>query len=143
MERDWKEAKPKWVVEAAQAEIATMTCRLALRWPDEARPTPLPFHWGDYDQLHGDAYEGTYYFVSGRSHVGSVEVRRKTPDDAGWKEWRFRENGRGDFTVSVVRGPLYETEREANLARLWEACDRAAENLAPAWDAVHKDRGFI
>ncbi len=36
MERDWKEAKPKWVVEAAQAEMATLTRRLALHWPDEA-----------------------------------------------------------------------------------------------------------
>lgn len=140
MERDWKEAKPKWVVEAAIAEIDAMRIRLALRWPDEARPMPVPFRWGDYDRLYGEVVPGEYF----SAHYGRVEIRKKNPDETGWKDWRFKSSSWGNkWTDSVIRGPLYLTEHEAKLARLWAACDEAAKKLSPLWDAVQKDRGFL
>lgn len=145
MGRDWKEAKPKWVVEAAQAEMATLTRRLALRWPDEARPTPVPFQWGDYDNLSGSPLAGTYWAI-GRGHFRNtveVTIREKENGEPGWKKWRFKEGKIGEFTTTVFRGPLYETEHEAILAALWAECDEAAARLERAWAALHKDRGFV
>lgn len=145
MEKDWREAKPKWAVEAAEKEIAGMKRRLALRWPDEARPTPVAFSWRDYDRLEGTPEPGEYFFHSSGGYVHALQIRAKDEGDAGWKGWRFccRSMWGDKWTDTVVRGPLYTTEYEARLAALWGACDRAAADLERAWAHVLRERGFV
>tara|TARA_R110000787_G_scaffold42047_1_gene103358 strand:+ start:23 stop:457 length:435 start_codon:yes stop_codon:yes gene_type:complete len=128
--RDWREAKPKWAIDAATAEIAQWQITAALAWPQEARPEPLPFGWGGYDQPYGTPEPGTYW-NNGR-YASRVEIREKVKGDVTWKRWLFREGGREEWTTSVVRGPLYATEREACLAALWNSCEAAAKLLAYA-----------
>jgi hypothetical protein len=128
--RDWREAKPKWAIDAAQAEMKRWEVTAALSWPQEARPEPLPFQWGEYDTVHGTPEPGTYW-NTGR-YASRVEIREKVKGDVTWKRWLFREGVREEWTTSVVRGPLYATEREACLAALWNACEAAAPALAAA-----------
>ena len=142
MEKTWREAKPKWAVEAAEKEIAMMKRRLALRWPDEARPTPIPFSWGEYDRLSGEPVDGQYFYVTGYGSNATIHIRKKSEAESGGKTWRFSQDG-ARWHDTVQRGPLYETEREAKLAALWKACDKAAETLEKAWDIFIKDRGYI
>ena len=53
-QRNWRDAKiPQWVKDAVNAESKALRLTAALAWPQEARPTPLPFRWGDYDTLKG------------------------------------------------------------------------------------------
>lgn len=141
MERNWREGKPKWVVEEAEKEITALKLRLALRWPDEARPTPVPFQWGGYDTLRGDPIEGDYWSVW-PSGVVKISIRKKLETESGWRKWRFSVNDRS-FTDSVQRGPLYESEREARLAALWKACDECARSLADVWTNYTNVRGYI
>lgn len=140
-EKTWREAKPKWAVEEAEKEIASIKRRAALRWPDEARPTPVAFQWGSYDKLSGEPAAGQYFYVSVYGSASTVHVRHKTEEEKGWKTWRFSADGH-KWHDNVQRGPLYETEREAKLAALWAACDAAAKSLENAWDAFVKDRGY-
>lgn len=143
MVRDWREAMPKWAVQAAIDELAASKRRLALRWPDEARPTPVPFQWGEYDQLHETPVPGIYWRASYDGHfIGAVHIRQKLPDEPGWKQWRFSDDGER-WTTSVTRGPLYETEREAKLAALWKARDEAAAKLEKVWQQFAADRGYL
>ncbi len=139
MERNWREAKPKWVVDAAETEMSAMRRRLALRWPDESRPTPMEFWWGEYDRLTGEPVAGEYFYHSFDGHVYRLLIRQAA---AGWKRWEF--SGKGDhWHTSVTRGPLYAAEREAKIAALWAACDRAAGELEKLWGNVLSDRGFV
>lgn len=139
---------PKWAVEAAQAELAAGKRRLALRWPDEARPEPVPFQWGEYDRLEGTPVAGSYWKADDRFGSYEVQIREATADDTRstfGQKWRFnlpstRANG---WTDRVQRGPLYATERDAKLAGLWNACDQAAANLEKVWDQFVTDRGFL
>ena len=56
MERNWRDAKiPQWVKDSIATEMAQWELTAALSWPTEPKPQPLPFHWGGYDRLHGEA----------------------------------------------------------------------------------------
>lgn len=141
--RDWREAMPKWATQAATDELAAYRRRLALRWPDEARPTPVPFQWGNYDRLEGTPVAGVYFRSSyDGQFIRPVHIRRKQPDESGYKDWRFSDDGQ-TWTTQPQRGPLYETEHEAKLAALWNACDEAAAKLEKVWQQFTDDRGFI
>lgn len=143
MTRDWREAMPKWAVQAAIDELAASKRRLALRWPDEARPTPVPFQWGEYDRLEGTPVPGQYWRLSyDGTYVNAVYIREKTVNDPGYKPWWFSDDGER-WTTSVQRGPLYATEREAKLAALWNACDEAAAKLEKVWQQFTDDRGYL
>ena len=121
--RNWRDAKlPQWVRDAIEAEQAADRIRAALSWPTEARPTPLPFRWVDYDRLIGTAVPGCYF------HFGAQPVHIRAHDGQGGKKWQFSSDGEC-WTTSVTRGPLFTTKREAVLNRLWEACEKAAREL--------------
>jgi hypothetical protein len=129
--RDWRESKTRWVIESAEAELTQWKLTAALSWPQEARPDPMPFQWGSYDHIYGTLPEpGTYWTMD--RYASRVEIRARTAGDPTWKQWLFRAGGRDEWSTSVVRGPLYKTEREACLASLWNACEFAAETLAKA-----------
>ena len=129
-DKDWRAAKiPQWVKDAVQAEIDQLAMTAALSWPTEANPAPMPFQWGDYDNLRGEPIPGKYWTKNG--HI--LEIRPKAPTDKGhriteWKSWVFRTEG-GEWTTDVQRGPLFSTQREAKLARLWDQCEAAAKTL--------------
>lgn len=132
--RNWHEAKPKWVVDAAEAEMAAMKRKLALRWPDEARPKRVDFSWGGYDTLRGEPIEGTYW-VFANGFASRLEIRKKRDDEPGYKNWMFKINN-GSWTNNVTRGKLFNTEREARVEALWEACDDFALKLETLWSAL-------
>lgn len=140
--RNWREAKPKWVVDAAEAEMAAMQRRLALRWPDEARPTPAEFFWGGYDKLTGKPVAGEYFVVGSLGWANKIHIRAKSTDEKDWQYWRFSTDGER-WTTSPVHGPIYMTERDAKLAALWAACDSAAKELERVWKLFTDDRGFL
>lgn len=142
MEKNWREAKPKWVVEAAEAEMKQMSRRLALRWPDEARPPPVEFGWGGYDFLTGKPTPGKYFSASHKGESFPVYIKERPDERTFFKKWLFSRNG-DKWTESVVRGPLYVDEKDAALAGLWEACDKAAADLEAAWKHYTAIRGFI
>jgi hypothetical protein len=125
-ERDWREAKPKWAIEAAAAEMKQWQITAALAWPREANPEPMPFRWVDYDRCIGEPVAGTYW--STNHGVERVDIRKKDETDKTWKSWMFR-SGRRDWTASITRGPLYATERDAALALLWAKCEESARKL--------------
>ncbi|QDP60515.1 MAG: hypothetical protein Unbinned338contig1000_8 [Prokaryotic dsDNA virus sp.] len=128
-ERDWREAKPKWAIEAAAAEMKQWQITAALAWPREAKPDPLPFMWVDYDRCIGEPVAGTYWSCT--SHVRKVSIRERDESEKGWKSWRFKE-GNYDWNERIIRGALYRTEREAALAQLWAKCEDAAKTLHSA-----------
>lgn len=101
-DRNWRDAKPKWVVEAAEAEMASMKRILALRWPTESRPTPMPFWWGDYGRKEGDPVAGTYW---AHSHDGRmvypVEIKPEGDGEINLiTRWMFNVNRRGDHCTT-------------------------------------------
>ncbi|KQI67016.1 hypothetical protein AN189_17475 [Loktanella sp. 3ANDIMAR09] len=124
--RDWRDAKPKWAIDAAKSELEQWQITAALSWPQEAKPEPVPFQWGDYDNLHGEPVEGVYWTAT--HGVRRVEIREKNETDVGWKKWRFK-IGDGQWSSSVTRGPLYPTQRDAFLALVWAECENAAKRL--------------
>lgn len=143
--RDWREsAKPKWVVEEAEKEMAELKKAASLRWPIEPKPKPAPFQWGGYDKLTGTAVEGTYYMfhasvtagVYNALYITEVTIRKK--DDSVFPEWQFSTNG-GDFNNNVKRGPLYLTRRDAAVAAVWDMCEQASAILQIGWDTVRKE----
>lgn len=128
-DRDWKEAKPKWVVDAAKAEMAAMKRKLALRWPDDRKPEPL-FWFGDYDRESGGVKAGEY-FVQHGWEIKAVTIREKLADEAGWKTWCFKI--RGEFSSQVERGAYFLTRKEAALFLLWKKCEGHAAELEKYW----------
>ncbi|RID91859.1 hypothetical protein D2N39_11520 [Gemmobacter lutimaris] len=129
-DRNWREAKlPTWVKDSIISELNAVAIRAALSWPNEGRPVPVPFRWGDYDNLVGTPEEGVFWTTEFNA-VGSVRVARNDGIAAPvHKTWRFSCDG-GNWSTTVVRGPLFRTEREARLALLWQHCDRFAVELA-------------
>lgn len=124
--RNWRDAKlPQWVKDSIEAETVAIRKAAALSWPTEAKPTPVPFCWMEYDKLRGEPVEGVYWSASGNC----IHIRRKFSDEYGWKEWRFSEDG-VRWHTSIVRGALFSSERDALLWLLWEKCDQVASELA-------------
>jgi len=135
--RNWREAKPKWVVEAAEAEMAAMETKLALRWPEEPRPVPVPFSWGGYDGVGGDPVEGEYFNFA-EAHYSAPPFVRSIRIKKDAYRWIFTINGGAS---GVVRGPLYATRKEAALAALWNECDKAAIALKKTWQLLDREVG--
>lgn len=129
-ERDWKDAKPKWVVDAALAEMKQMKLIAALSWPREAKPV-ANFGFGDYDNKFGDIETGTFWVSNGNS-VNKVSVRPKEENEKGWHHFRFSANDK-PFDTNVVRGDYFPTERIAQLHCLWHQCERRANELELYW----------
>ena len=107
-----------------KAAVDELRRKLALRWPDRARPTPM-FWFGDYDRPYGEPKEGTYFVACGRSMI-KVEL---TSSAGGRWGWQF------DGGDRVQRGAYFEHASDARLLILWEACTHAAKELAPVWAA--------
>lgn len=127
--RDWRAAKPKWVVDAAEAEMRQWKLTAALSWPTEAEPAPVSFMWGDYDHLNGEPDAGVFWSPGAGSYSPEpVHIRSRDESDMGWKRWMFSRDG-VNWHDSVTRGPIYRTEREARLARLWRECRDCAKKL--------------
>jgi hypothetical protein len=126
--RNWRDAKiPQWVKDQIYAEVAIG----ALTWPTEAEPEPLPFSWGAYDSMKGEGHApGHYWGLDFQNFACPVFIRHREESDTGnrWDKWRFSSDG-VRWNSSVIRGPLYATEREANLAILWRECRKAAKTL--------------
>lgn len=136
MDKHWSDAKiPKWVTESIEKDLRDFKLTNALSWPTETKPEPLPFRWGDYDRLYGEPVAGTYWGLVGRDRSKKVSIRERQEGEEGWKDWRF-DTGRG-FQTIVCRGPLFETQRDADLYILWEQCERFAEELMQARARVY------
>jgi len=121
-QRDWRNARiPQWVMDAVNAESKALHLTAALAWPQEARPRPVPFRWGEYDSLKGEPSEGLFWGADGAVHI------RKKPD--GHSSWQFSSDGKR-WSDCKVRGPLFRTERDARLNKLWDYCKECARTLA-------------
>ena len=124
-DRDWRKAKiPQWVKDAVTDESNALRLTAALTWPQEARPTPVPFHWGGYDALSGEPYEGLFW-----NSDGAVHIRKSLPEQRAYSRWQFSSDGKR-WADTKRRGPLFLTERDAKLNNLWDACTRCAGQLA-------------
>ena len=129
-ERKWRDAKiPQWVKDAVELEIARVALHGALSWPTEPRPTPLPFSWGDYDNLRGTPVAGAFFHAL-LGYAGRVHIR-PNEGKSSWKKWEFSTDG-VRWSDSVQRGPLFAAERDARLYLLWDKCEAAAGNLLEA-----------
>lgn len=134
-DRNWKEAKPKWVVEDALAEMAIMRELLALRWPTEAEPKGL-FGFGEYDCEWGTVELGEFWVSNGVS-VERTFIREKLEAETGWKKIRFSQNG-DRFHDSVSRGHYFRSRKDAALRTLWHQCRRHARELSGHW-AIYEE----
>jgi len=136
--RNWRDAKiPVWVRDGIEAEMHADKLCMALSWPHEAKPQPLPFRWGGYDHLTGQPVPGRYWMAF-EHRVEEFELAQMSdlpePERIGfsaWKNWVFRHAG-GRWSTQPVRGALFATKRDANLYRLWLKCEAAAADLATA-----------
>jgi hypothetical protein len=133
-QRNWRDAKlPQWVKDSIEAETRALRLTAALAWPKEAKPEPLPFQWGGYDRLIGDPVPGKYWRPGNAAHPGcEVQIRKRGADDPEWKPWMFKGGDIGAWSSNVIRGPLFATEREAKIYRLWLICEECAEKLMNA-----------
>lgn len=120
------------MTKAEKAAVDELRHMLALRWPTEAKPTPL-FSFGDYDRQSGDVIEGCFFATNGHSVV-AVDLRKKRADEAGWQGLRFNDS------TGVIRGGYFRTEPEARLVVLWRECNDAAKTLAVAWNAFERSK---
>ena len=125
-ERTWRDAKiPQWVKDSIEAETLAQRRHVALSWPTEAKPSPLPFGWGDYGRQQGTPVEGIYW--DGRAN--EVHIKQ---NDVGigidWKKWAFSSDWRR-WSTTVCRGPLFTTQRDAYLHLLWCECEKSANML--------------
>ncbi len=128
MSENWREAKmPKWARDAIEAELDQWRLTAALAWPTEAKPEPLPFMWGDYDRIIGDPLEGTYYAVPNSESLVQFDLAKSNH----WKGWVFKPRGY-DWSIMVVRGPLFARESDAKLYRRWLICEECARKLLRA-----------
>lgn len=109
------------MTKAEKAVVDELRRKLALRWPDRAKPVRL-FGFGDYDRAYGEPQEGTYFVANGRGVEKVVLTKGE-----GWRSWRFNDS------TSVIRGGYFEQEADARLVVLWLACDDAARTLSPLW----------
>lgn len=126
-ERNWREAKiPQWVKDSIEKEAMSWQLTAALSWPTEAKPAPLPFRWGAYDYLLGEAREGVFW-----SPCDAYPIHIKSNDGKHgetWQKWAFSRDGE-NWSTNIRRGPLFETEHDARLYALWEKCEEFAKVL--------------
>lgn len=126
-EKHWQDAKlPQWAKDSIASDLKALKLKSALSWPTEARPTPLPFSWGGYDQLEGKVEQGTFYFFK-QWYVRKVKI---VPNRATGRSYKFQYDDAVEFSTIVCRGDLYPTEKDALLAMKWAACDKFAAELA-------------
>lgn len=131
-EKNWRDHKmPQWVKDQIADEMMASRIKTALAWPNEARPEPLPFRWGDYDRVYGEPIPGSYWRILGHRHAFPVHIRHRVDGDKSttWKKWMFSNDGIR-WSDSVQRGDLYVTKREALLALLWAECEKSAAVLS-------------
>ena len=130
MDRNWRDAKiPQWIKDQIADEMRAQKLTIALSWPTEPKPEPLPFRWGEYDMVRGEPREGVFYGVH---RNGAYPVHIKKNDGtigSKWKGWAFSNDGEM-WGTTVERGPLFATERDATLYVLWAACEEYAAKLA-------------
>lgn len=129
-DRDWKDAKPKWVVDAAKAEMAEKNLTLSLRWPNEAEKDGL-FGFKEYDNKWGDIQFGEFWVSSGYKTI-KVFLREKIESDSGWKQFRTSYDG-VKWTETVERGHYFKNEKDARLKTLWYHCRKASQELLVYW----------
>jgi len=124
-QRNWRDAKiPQWIKDDVNAESQALRLTAALAWPKEARPTPAPFQWGGYDNLKGVPSEGVFW-----GDDGVVHIRKGTREKGSYSDWQFSRDGER-WADHKTRGPLFLTERDATLNKLWDACEECAGKLA-------------
>jgi hypothetical protein len=138
--KDWRDAKmPNWAVIAVQAEIDQWRLTAALAWPTQAKPKPLPFWWGEYDRLVGEARSGRFW----RSEAYGIErfdlcrtedlpEKERKYVDPPHKQWAFRRGNEMRWSGYVVRGLLFDNEADAKLYRRWLMCENFAQQLMRA-----------
>lgn len=136
--KTWRDAKiPAWVRDSINDDMSDLQLRAALAWPTEAKPEPLPFRWGDYDRLCGEAVEGAFWVVqyneTQRLFIRKNEIMEGLPhwNMEGlphWKKWKFSSDGE-IWTTSVPRCPIFATEHDAWLHLLWSRCEQCASDL--------------
>lgn len=139
-ERTWRDAKiPQWVKDSILAEQHQWELTAALSWPTEAKPEPLSFRWGEYDNLRGEPQEGVFYapFVGGtRVSLETVHIKRNDgAHGQKWKHWAFSSDGE-NWHTTVTRGPLFDNERDARTWMLWNLCEDCAKRLLAARRAI-------
>lgn len=132
-DRNWRDAKmPQWVKDSIERELAASDLTAALSWPTEVRPQPMSFQWGEYDRLNGTAEPGVYWAVNGSvdgtGRIEKVHIKRNEKHGETWKSWAFSSDGER-WSTSVVRGLLFDDERDARLWLLWNACEAFAARL--------------
>lgn len=134
-QRKWRDAKmPQWVKDSIEAEIASRKLTAALSWPTEVKPTPISFSWGAYDKLTGEPAPGRYYTTTSGTgpttfeldHSKNVQFKNEV---RSYREWAFNSNDYIGWTTAVVRGPLFDNERDARLYMLWLKCEEFAKAL--------------
>lgn len=133
-ERNWREAKPKWVVDAAEAELNDILHDVALSWPKDAKPVPV-FVFGEYDMKKGGKIEEGVYYIAAFDYVLKAEFTFASEKGS----YRFEGHTLqidGNKTDIVHRGEYFRTEREAWLSILWRQCNKKAGELREFHDKV-------
>ena len=126
---NWREAKiPQKLKDAVEAEMFENELIIALSWPNEAKPKPVDFHWGEYDRLEGQVEEGTFYSENGHI-IEKISIRKNTGDDKNYKKWQFSIGGSRWTSNTVTRGRLYKKESDAQLALQWSKAREFSKEL--------------
>ena len=123
-DKTWRDAKlPVWVVESFNREQEQNRLQLALSWPKKARPTPLPFGWGEYDRKFGVVEEGTYYLAAFKScQLVTIKCNQA---------YGYSFTYEGILSNSKPKGKLFLTKEEALTELHWLQADRCARKLLP------------
>lgn len=156
-DRNWREASPRWAIEAALAEVDELRLRGALQWPTVAKPAPA-FRFAEYDKLHGGIpQERIYYVANGRSDIDIVQFRQPTNDERislSKRKVHYRRHGSPDgigghllmvytgrlMLDTIIRGAYFTTRADALLYQLWLTCEEAAKELRKAHEAYDKEK---
>jgi hypothetical protein len=120
MKKHWSDANmPLWVKTSITEDIHRLEREAALSWPRDAEPKPA-FIIGGY---------GRYMGPDPRP-VGEFYLQRGTTVErgliAGWS-----------ISRSQTQARYYFTERDAWLAALWAACNRAADDLGQIYRRIN------
>ncbi len=138
--RNWRDAKlPAWIKASIAEDMENMALKAALSWPTEAKPTPLPFQWGYYDRLIGKPTPGCYWAIRLGNDVLRFDLAfsrdlpaSETENLSPLEHWAFKSAENNKWSSSVIRGPLFASERDARLYMLWLLCEQSANTLKSA-----------